>query len=368
MEKSKWALRGLLAALAFLIAALFFSCNKIPVEVLPGTLSWSIEGPPATRSLVAQADTDDFLLLVRDPAGKTLYDGPYGASPVSLLVDPGTYTVRILSVAFDAPAFDTPQFGDEQAVVVLSGSETRVRLHCTQRNSGIRLVPSSDFAEAYPGGSFLISGSDGSLEYGMKEQRTAFFKPGNVDISLLSGKTTTPLMTRSLGENEMLSLGITCSSGGSSAVSSSNGFSVEVDTSRVWLSEDYSLGDGSGSLPGSSASNAYGVAQAREHAGDTEVWVCGFVVGGDLTSSKNGISFTPPFSSQTNIAIAARSSVTDKSVCLSVKLAKGEFRDRLNLVDHPELIGRKVYLKGDLIEAYYGIPGIQNISACLVDE
>ena len=47
---------------------------------------------------------------------------------------------------------------------------------------------------------------------------------------------------------------------------------------------------------------------------------------------------------------------------MSVKLPKGDVRAAINLVDHPEILGRKIYLKGDLIAAYYGIPGIENIT------
>lgn len=90
--------------------------------------------------------------------------------------------------------------------------------------------------------------------------------------------------------------------------------------------------------------------------------MCGYVVGGDLSSAKEGISFTAPFLSMTCIAIAARSSVTAKSSCMSVKLPKGDIRAAINLADHPELVGRKIYLKGDLIAAYFGIPGIENIT------
>ena len=57
-----------------------------------------------------------------------------------------------------------------------------------------------------------------------------------------------------------------------------------------------------------------------------------------------------------------RSSTSDKSACLSVQLPAGELRDDLNLVDNPGLLGRKVCLKGDIVESYYGIPGIKNIS------
>jgi hypothetical protein len=45
-----------------------------------------------------------------------------------------------------------------------------------------------------------------------------------------------------------------------------------------------------------------------------------------------------------------------------VQLPSGDLRDVLNLVDNPGLLGTKVYLKGDIVEAYYGIPGIKNIS------
>ena len=84
------------------------------------------------------------------------------------------------------------------------------------------------------------------------------------------------------------------------------------------------------------------------------------MVGGDLTSAS--ISFDEPFKSNANIAIASRASVSDKDACLSVQLLKGDVRDALNLVDNPELLGRKVYMKGDIVESYYGIPGIKNIT------
>ena len=36
-------------------------------------------------------------------------------------------------------------------------------------------------------------------------------------------------------------------------------------------------------------------------------------------------------------------------------------RDALNLVDNPDMEGRKVKLKGDLVAAYYGMPGLKNV-------
>jgi len=88
--------------------------------------------------------------------------------------------------------------------------------------------------------------------------------------------------------------------------------------------------------------------------------VSGYIVGGDLTSSS--ASFEAPFSSRTNILLGSRSSVSYRSSCLSVSLQSGEIRDGLNLVDNPFLLGKKVCLKGDIVEAYYGLPGLKNLT------
>ena len=111
---------------------------------------------------------------------------------------------------------------------------------------------------------------------------------------------------------------------------------------------------------GGSYDSAMGIQDAKNSIGAEDVWVKGYIVGGDLSSSK--ASFSKPFTSNTNLVIAARSSEKNKSACMSVQLQKGAIRDALNLVDHPELIGKSVCLRGDIVASYYGIPGIQNIS------
>ena len=47
---------------------------------------------------------------------------------------------------------------------------------------------------------------------------------------------------------------------------------------------------------------------------------------------------------------------------MSVQLPSGDVRDALNLVTNPELVGRRVCLKGDIEAAYFGLPGIKNVS------
>jgi hypothetical protein len=48
---------------------------------------------------------------------------------------------------------------------------------------------------------------------------------------------------------------------------------------------------------------------------------------------------------------------------MSVFLPSGKVRDALNLVDNPELLGKKVCLKGDIVESYYGLVGLKNVEA-----
>ena len=63
-----------------------------------------------------------------------------------------------------------------------------------------------------------------------------------------------------------------------------------------------------------------------------------------------------------HIALADRSTITTKEDCVAVELPKGSTRDALNLVDHPELRGQRVYVKGNLVESYFGTTGLKGTS------
>ena len=134
--------------------------------------------------------------------------------------------------------------------------------------------------------------------------------------------------------------------------------SVAVDTTRNWVSDTYEIGGGN--AVGTSSDEAMTVAQARSSAGAEDVWVSGYIVGGDLSSSS--ASFAAPFLSRTNIVIGPKSSTSNRSSCLSVQLPAGQLREALNLVDNPSNHGCRILLKGNIVEAYYGMPGIKNIT------
>ena len=58
---------------------------------------------------------------------------------------------------------------------------------------------------------------------------------------------------------------------------------------------------------------------------------------------------------------------TSRSSCLAVQLSSGSVRDNLNLVDNPEILGRRVALKGDVVASYYGLVGIKNVVDYVVE-
>ena len=360
-----WALLPLVAALGACDDFGFRSGGQ-------GELRWIIgESGPGTRASSAEIpDTNDFILKVTDAGGKILYEGAYGDSPESLLVDAGSYTVAVHSIEFTAPGFSRPVYGDEQVVVVQAGATVTVRLDCVLENAGVRLEVAPDFLTSYPDGVLFLKSGETRLMYGYSEKRIAYFKPGPISLVLNNRGTDEVLLTRTLDARTILTLSISAPHGGSAAASS---ISVAVDTAKVWNHETYIIGGGSGSGSGSSGSgsgsdshgteldNAYSVAQAADHVGEDDIWVFGYIVGGDLSTAGNTVK-TSKLTKSTHLAIAARSSVTAKASCVAVELPKGAIRDALNLVDHPDLIGSRVYLKGSLVASYFGTTGLKSVS------
>ena len=373
-----WALLPLVAALG--------ACDDFGLRTRgQGELRWIIEGSgPDTRAATAETrasaeipDTNDFILKVSDAGGKVLYEGAYGESPESLLVDAGSYTVAVHSIEFTAPGFSRPVYGDEQVVVVKAGSTVTVRLNCILENAGVRLQVAPDFLTSYPDGVLYLKSGDTRLMYGYSEKRIAYFKPGPISLVLNNRGVDEVLLTRTLDARTILTLNLSAPHGGTAAASS---ITVAVDTAKVWNHEAYVIGGGSGSggsgsgsgsggsgsggLGDDSASeidNAYSVAQAHDHTGEDDVWVFGYIVGGDLSTAGTTVK-TSKLTKATHLAIASRSTVTAKASCVAVELPKGAIRDALNLVDHPDLIGTRVYLKGSLVPSYFGTTGLKSVS------
>ena len=341
----------------FCLPFLSLSCGRLGEDSLSGNCKLSVffsEGSELlTRSYMNIPDTNDFYLKVLKSTGETIYDGPYGGCPEVLDVSPGSYSVSVRSAEFSKPAFDYPVFGDDQCVVVSSGGHAYVNLVCTQVNSGVRLDISQDFKSSYSDAVLFLKSASGSLMYSFAEKRTAYFMSGTVSLLMSRGAVDNVLTVKELGPSEMLLLKVRSPA----LVSGSDcGMTISVDTARVWLSQDCLVG--SDDSPGMENDDALTISDAQKAVGRENVWVSGYIVGGDLTSSS--ASFLAPFKSASNILIGPRSSVSDKASCMSVQLPDNEVREALNLVSHPGLLGRRVCLKGDIVASYFGICGIKN--------
>lgn len=351
----KISLESCVAFLLFLLLSVTGSCDRLgdKTDSSNGELCVSFDDlkDQSTRSYQEIPDTSDFLLTICDSKANLIYDGMFGDCPESLDLPSGSYVVKALSASFTKPAFNAPQFGDEQCVVVPAGGRVGVKLSCSQMNAGVKLDISPDFLTEYPDAVLFLKSSSGKLMYSYSEKRTAYFSPGIVSLNMSDSKGETLLMTADLKARDMLTVRVSVATSGSEGAS----VSMSVDTLRTWLAAECLIGGGTGS----GSHEVLTVAQAIGNIPAEDVWVSGYVVGGDLTPS--GASFDLPFKSRTNIVLGPRSSTVERDACLSVQLPEGAVRDALNLVDNPDVHRRKVLIKGDVVESYYGMPGIKNV-------
>lgn len=338
--------------------------GNLSVHFCQGT---SFTSPSETKSSTSSEipDTLDFLLSVTSEAGESIYDGTYGDFPRSMTVDAGNYYVSVRSIDFEAPAFSAPEYGDDQLVVVPSGGSVDVSLECTLLNCGVKLSIASGFLTAYPNGVIFVKSEDGKLMYSYSEDRIAYFNPGDVTVYMNEGSTDTDFFTRTLSAREILSVAISVSassssSGGSTDIGGSEGsLSIIVDTTATWINTSYTIGEGF--TDGTDSDSAMDITAAKQNVGEEDVWVYGYIVG-CFKSSANMVT-EADFPMASNMAISDRRGETDRSNCLSVELKSGsDLREEANLVDNPDNLGRKIFLKGTIVESYYGINGIKSIS------
>ena len=349
-------------------AAFFFSLHSclVPVPAVqePAVLRISVSEDPLTRVSEDYADISLYTLSLVDAGGKVVFRDKWGMCPDEFELTPGSYTVSLKSDESTEPAYEHPLFGDSRGITLAEGQVSELTLVATQLNSGLHLLLSEAFIANYKDGALFLRCPTGTLAFGYSEERTAYFLPGKVSILLnINGKTAV-IHNLELRQGEILTLrlGVAEQMPKVSLVSGVDLY-ARVDTSRVWREESV-LWDGSSAGDSGSSSgttpDAVSVSVARGKAGSKGVWVKGFIVGGDLTSTK--CSFEAPFSSRANLVLADKADCKNREICMSVQLSVGDIRNALNLVDNPSMLGRQVLLRGDIVESYYRLPGLQNLS------
>ena len=302
-------------------------------------------------------DTSRFTLrVIRSGAEVPEYEGPYGDRPAVLQVPSGTYDVSVYSHAFTGPAFDTPLYGDEKVVVARSGETLAVSFLCTPRNSGVRLEFSDRFKSRYPG-TMLLKQSQGQLEYGYTEQRTAWFFPGELRFCFSDGKTENVLFRRTLEAGELRSLTLDATAG-----ETGSSFSIALDTTLQHRAEQVVVGQDTGG-DGLTLATAFLASElgTADCAGDT-VWVQGYIVGG--FAADGSIDFDCDTAvAATGIVIADAPDCRTPAACAALQLTKAAHKQALGL-DNPAnksaVFHRRIYARGKAT-TYKKCPALTNI-------
>lgn len=141
---------------------------------------------------------------------------------------------------------------------------------------------------------------------------------------------------------------------------------VKVETGKAGDAEGGGDTPSTGQGEGTKA-NPYDITTAQSKQDGSNAWVKAYIVGSVKDKSwSTDVEFGTTSASQTNIIIAASASETDKANCMPVQLPTGEIRTALNLKDKPAMLGKEVLLYGQLTK-YFGVPGLKNITAAIVD-
>ena len=150
-----------------------------------------------------------------------------------------------------------------------------------------------------------------------------------------------------------------------------------ADTMRGLIGYELSKAPGTGGdtptptpTPGDAGTKEkpYTVANVQAGATGTGVWVKGYIVGWiDGKTLADGAKFNADgvtVSSNVMLADAADAATTAKII--PVQLPSGEIRKAVNLQDNPANYKKEVLLKGILV-AYFGVPGLKEVSAAVID-
>ncbi|MCQ2181928.1 MAG: DUF4493 domain-containing protein [Bacteroidales bacterium] len=349
--KNNFYLRAALSLCAsgILAAACFKSMTPGEETTIRVNIERDVDFPTRTADGI---DIDDFILNVTGAEGEEIYSGLFKDSPEIFKVSPGSYTVCAVSKAFSEPEYDSPVFGDTRVVVAGPGDAVSVTLNCDMQNCGMKLEADAGFRMTFPDAVIYMNSSEGCLQYNYEEVRTGYFNPGKITVTMSREGDTETLFTKVLDKRQIMNIGLSAPLGDTDGAA---GITIQVDTTKEWLSEEFVYGQGA-----DSPQAAISVHEARELQGATGVWVCGHIAGCATSTSK--VEFDGPYTKNTNLVLGERTSTADRDHCMTVELKSGAIRDALNLQDNPGNKGRKVMVKGDIVSSYFGMPGIKNIT------
>jgi len=160
---------------------------------------------------------------------------------------------------------------------------------------------------------------------------------------------------------------------GTNGVTGNNGTAAEFKLEGVDVPDDPTptgLPEGTGTE--ASPYNAAQVVAKGTDATETDVWVTGYIVGWVDNASQNyadekNCMFTVPATVPTNVLLANTPGETDYKNCCVVNLPNSnDIRANVNLVDHPENLGKVLTVNGG-IRKYFNIPGVRDLKSASLE-
>ncbi len=338
-----------------LLISLLYACTK-ENHVGTAILRLAIEKDSYTRANndIELIDTANFILEIKKH-NKTVYNDIYGRFPEKMTLEAGRYSISIKSSNNKAAAFSKPIYGDSQDIELNADEDLKITLSCRLINAAIKLKIAPSFLRDYPEGIISLESKYGKIKYNYRETRLAYFPAGRVDIFLLNNDKKTLLLSKILRERDVSLINI--SSKAQLNKYDNKAISLEIDTSKIWSSYNYVIGEKQKKDKGIKIDKAVNIAEARGLIGSKKIWVYGYIVGCLKTSH---LISSEPFTSSSNIAIASRQNIEDKDDCIAVELRKKSLKSAINLEDNPYNLYKKIFIKGDIVESYYGTIGLKN--------
>ena len=158
---------------------------------------------------------------------------------------------------------------------------------------------------------------------------------------------------------------------GTYGITGNNGTSSEFKLEGVEVPD--TPGPGGDVIPDGNGTEAtpYSAAQVvamGTNATDPDKWVTGYIVGWvdnakQNFADENNTVFTVPATVNTNVLLASTPGETDYKKCCVVNLPNSnDIRATVNLVDHPENLGKVLTVHGG-IRKYFNIPGVRDLTA-----
>ena len=328
-----------------LILSLFVicACSKAPKEKGVGYLTLNIN---QSMSLKSGIEIEDFILRINDGNVDVLKER-LGDLPAEIALTVGTYTIEAYSMEFSDPMFEMPFYAGSTVVEIEADENTEASLVCGQGNAGIKVVWSNEFLTLFETYYAKIECNEGYLHYSDDEERTGYFLPGTVTVSIMADGDSIYGGTITLAARDM----VTATMHPKIKDDPFGGLTIKISIDDTVNNREVDIifdPDYTGDLNSdNSVTNPYSIAEAIVRQGENAVWVVGYIVGAKPTTQSD-FDFVNGPRQNGNIVLADDKAETNAKNVLFVELYYAATRNPLNLVTHQGNLHKKVLIKGNL--------------------